>query len=153
MAQKVVSPEIREDFNKAGECLALDLYTACGFHAMRAIEAEARKYHDVVTGVSLTDVPLGTLIYGDKNSPGSGLKKTHQQQGSSHDDPLGLIISLLCQINAIYRRPIMHPNMSLDAPKAKFVFDMAALAISAMVTDDFDRFVKKRKRKGKRKTK
>jgi hypothetical protein len=145
-AQAVVDSEIRKDFDKAGECLALDLYTACGFHAMRAVEAEARIYHEDVTGIYLTDVPLGTLIYGDlKNHPNSGLRTQHAKEGNSHDDPLGLIISLLSQINAIYRRPIMHPEMSLTPAKAKFVFDTAAIAISAMVENAVARFVEKQK--------
>jgi hypothetical protein len=139
-AQQIVDDEVKVDFNQAGTCLALDLYTACGFHAMRAVEAEARYYHKDVTGVELKDVPLGKLIYGDpKSYPNSGLRTQHAKEGSSHDDALGLIISLLSQINAIYRRPIMHPEMSLSAAKAKFVFDTAAIAISAMVTDAVDR--------------
>jgi len=48
-------------------------------------------------------------------------------------------------MNAIYRRPIMHPNMSLGATTAKFVFDTSAIAISAMVTDAIARFAKKQK--------
>jgi hypothetical protein len=144
-AQKVVPAEVKLDFNKAGECLALDLYTACGFHAMRAVEAEARIYHGDVTGVYLDDVPLGTLIYGDKKIPNSGLKTQHAKEGNSHEQPLGLIVSLLSQINAIYRRPIMHPDMSLPANKAKFVFDTSAIAISAMVTDAIARFMAKKK--------
>jgi hypothetical protein len=145
-AQKVVSPGVRADFNRAGECLALDLYTACGFHAMRAVEAEARMYHMDVTGVSLTDVPLGTLIYGDqKNYPNSGLRTQHAKEGNSHDSPLGLVVSLLSQINAIYRRPIMHPDMALEEQTAKFVFDTSAIAISAMVTDALTRFAEKEK--------
>jgi len=69
----------------------------------------------------------------------------HAKEGNSHDDPLGLIISLLSQINAIYRRPIMHPEMSLTPAKAKFVFDTAAIAISAMVENAVARFVEKQK--------
>jgi hypothetical protein len=143
-AQKVVSDDIREDFNKSGECLALDLYTACGFHALRAVEAAALFYHRNVTGVELSDVPLGTLIYGNqKDYPGSGLRPQYVKEGSPNDSPLGLIISLLSQINAIYRIPLMHPKMSLKSYTAKFVFDTSAIAISAMVTDTIERFKRK----------
>jgi hypothetical protein len=140
-AQEIVNDGVKEDVDKAGSCLVFDLWTACGFHALRAVEAEAQFYHEEVTGVELNDVPLGTLIYGDqKNYPGSGLLTQHAKEGSSHESPLGLIISLLSQINAIYRRPIMHPKMSLGANEAKFVFDTAAIAISAMVTDALTRY-------------
>lgn len=140
-AQKVVDDGVKEDLDEAGRCLAFDLWTACGFHALRAVEATARFYHREVTGVALTDVPIGTLIYGDqKNHPGSGLVVQHAKEGNSHESQLGLAISLLSQINAIYRRPIMHPKMSLGAIEAKFVFDTAAIAISAMVTDALTRY-------------
>lgn len=148
-AQEIVADEVRQDFDQAGRCLALDLYTACGFHAVRAMEAEARFYHEDVTGVELTDVPIGTLIHGDqKKYPGSGLQIQHNKEGGSNENPLGLIISLLSQINAIYRRPIMHPEMSLGRDRAKFVFDTAAIAISAMVTDAVVRFAKKKSQQG-----
>jgi hypothetical protein len=142
-AQKVVSKEVKKDFNKAGECLALDLYTACGFHAMRAVEAEACIYQREVTGVDLADVPLGTLIYGDNKT--SGLRTQYINEGSKHDSPLGLAVSLLLQLNHIYRIPVMHPKMQLSANKAKFVFDTAAIAISAMVEDAVTRFTEKEK--------
>lgn len=135
-AQRVVSGAAKKDFNLAGKCLALDLYTACGFHAMRAVEAEARLYHEDVTGVELVDVPIGTLIYGDlKNHPNSGLKTQHAKEGGSHESQLGLIISLLSQMNTIYRRPLMHPDMLLGQTSAKVVFDTAAIAISTMAAD------------------
>jgi hypothetical protein len=145
-AQKIVNDGVKEDFNEAGMCLTFDLWTACGFHAMRAVEAEARFYHQEVTGVELNDVPLGTLIYGhQKDYPGSGLKTQHTREGGSHESPLGLTISLLSQLNAIYRCPIMHPKMSLGPNEAKFVFDTAAIVISAMVTDTVERFNRKKK--------
>ena len=91
--------------------------------------------------MEMNDVPLGTLIYGDqKNYPGSGLKTQHAKEGSSHNSPLGLSISLLSQINTIYRVPVNHPNMTLGASEAKFVFDTVAIAISAMVTDAYARY-------------
>jgi len=113
---------------------------------MRAVEAEASIYHREVTGVDLDDVPLGTLIYGDKkNYPDSGLRTQYAKEGSLQDSPLGLVVSLLSQLNLIYRIPIMHPKMQLGANKAKFVFDTAAIAISAMVEDAIARFVEKQK--------
>jgi hypothetical protein len=145
-AQAVIGEEQKLDFNKAGECLSFDLYTACGFHAMRALEAEARSYHKIVTEVELWEVPLGTLINGNQTKcPGSGLKPQWVKEGSANDSQLGLAISLLSQINAIYRRPLMHPEMTLDYDTAKLVFDLAAIVISTMVTDGFSRFTARQK--------
>ncbi len=147
--QTVIGPETKNDFDEAGRCLSLDLYTACGFHAMRALEYEARVYHEMVTGVKMVDVPIGVLINGDqKNYAGSGLTPKHQQEGGKNDSPLGLIISLLASINKIYRCPVMHPEMALGRDEAKLVFDLSATSISAMIDDGVDR-VKKQLAAGK----
>ncbi len=136
LARQVVADTIKKDFTWAGACLAADLFTACGFHAMRALETEARTYHTIVTGVEMTDVPLWVLIDGDqKTFPGSGLRGQHEKEGSPQDSQLGLVIALLAYLNKIYRRPIMHPEMTLNHETAKEVFDATAIAISAMVAD------------------
>lgn len=145
-AQKAVGDQTKSDFNEAGKCLLLDLHTACGFHAMRALEHEARFYHEVVTNVKMDDVPIGILISGDqKNYPGSGLRLQHTKEGGAADSPLSLIISLLANINKLYRCPIMHPEMTLDHEQAKQVFDLAANAISAIIDDGLNRFQAKKK--------
>lgn len=55
-AQQVISDKQKRDWQAAGMCLALDLHTASGFHAMRTVEEEARIYHETVTGTSLDAV-------------------------------------------------------------------------------------------------
>lgn len=142
-AQTVINDKQRTDFNLAGICLALDLYTASGFHAMRAVEEEARTYHKLVTTIDLTDVPLGALINGDSGQPGSGLKNQFVKEGSLNTSPLGLIISLLSHINKIYRVRIMHPDMTLDYESAKHLFDLSVNAITAIVEDGHTRFTAK----------
>jgi len=147
LAQSVISDKQKEDFNKAGMCLAFDLYTACGFHAMRALEEEARVYHRVVTGVELNDSPIGAIINGDSRVTNSGLKTQFAKEGSKNDSPLGLIISTLTHVNKIYRVRITHPDMTLNYDQAKHVFDLAATALSALAEDGRDRFVKAQKAK------
>jgi hypothetical protein len=134
-SRQVINDKQKRDWQAAGTCLALDLYTACGFHAMRAVEEEARIYQKVVTGISLDDVPLGSIINGDNQKKGSGLKAQYKIEGEKSDSPLGLIISMLSQLNKIYRCPIMHPEMTLDAEEARLVFNLASIAISAIVED------------------
>ena len=79
---------------------------------MRAVEAQARLYHMVVTHMpeQLEDVPLGPLINGAKGDF-DGLRDVWTREGAKNDSPLGLIISLLSSLNKIYRCPIMHPDM------------------------------------------
>ena len=134
-AQGAISDKQKRDWQAAGMCLALDLHTACGFHAMRAVEEEARIYHRVVTGFVLNDVPLGAIINGDSQTKGSGLRAQYKKEGEKADSPLGLIISMLAQLNKIYRCPIMHPDMTLGAEEARIVFNLASIAISTIVED------------------
>lgn len=148
LAQNRLDDKVKLDYNEAGACLALDFYTASGFHAMRALEATARSYHMVVTdsAEALMDVPLGPLINGSRDV--TGLRDQWVAEGSPNDSPLGLIISMLLQINKIYRSPIMHPEMTLDKEEAKHLFDTAAIAISAMVADhEFRKAVKEARAK------
>lgn len=37
--------DVIDDFKKAGSCLAFDLFTACGFHAYRSLDAMLRQYY------------------------------------------------------------------------------------------------------------
>lgn len=134
-SQMVINENQKRDYKAAGRCLALDLHTASGFHAMRVVEEEARIYHKVVTGVELNEAPLGALISGDDRVKGSGLKKKYAEEGSPADSQLGLIISMLSQLNKIYRCRIMHPDMTLDYDEAKQVFDITAMAVSAIIED------------------
>ena len=106
---------------------------------MRAVQAQARLYHMVVTHMpeQLEDVPLGPLINGAGDF--DGLRDVWTREGAENDSPLGLIISLLSSLNKIYRCPIMHPDMMLTGDTAKLVFDLAAIVISSMMQDAVDR--------------
>ncbi len=134
--QSAMTKEEKADFRLAGNCLAYALSTATGFHAMRALEAEARRYHQAATGAATpADWNLDPLINGNSGRGQFGLRDQWKKEGSRNDSPIALIISLLSTISQIYRNPIMHPEMVLDAETAKQVFDTAALAISAMTED------------------
>jgi hypothetical protein len=136
LAQKTISASEAKDFNLAGCCYACGLPTACGFHAMRALEAEARRYHKAVTGATEeVEWTLDSLVNGNSGRKQFGLRDQWKKEGARDDSPLLLIIGLLSSINQIYRNPIMHPEMTLTPPQAKKVFDTAALVISSMVEE------------------
>ena len=136
LAQQTIPESGKKDFALAGACYVCDLYTASGFHAMRALEAEARRYHKIVTNAPQeVDWTLDPLINGNDGRNQFGLRNQWKEEGSKNDSPLLLIISLLTSVAQIYRNPIMHPEMTLDLEQAKQVFDTAALVISAMVED------------------
>jgi hypothetical protein len=139
-AQKAIAQSETRDFCLAGACYVCDLPTASGFHAMRALEAEARRYHMAVTGLTKeVDWTLNPLINGNSGKKQIGLRDQWKKEGARDDSPLMLIISLLTSITQIYRNPIMHPEMTLNPEQAKLVFDTAALVISAMVEDRINR--------------
>ncbi len=139
-AQGILTKEELKDFKQAGECLAFGLYTACGFHAMRALEAEARRYHMVVIGASSqVDWTLDRLINGNRGQQQFGLRDQWKKEGRRDDSPLVLVMSLLSTITHIYRNPIMHQEMTLDPEQAKQVFNVSSIAINAMVSDRIQR--------------
>jgi hypothetical protein len=139
-AQNTLTKEDIADFRHAGECLAFGLHTACGFHAMRALEDEARRYHKIVTGAPVeVDWTLDTLVNGNSGRGQFGLRDQWKKEGARDDSPLVLVMSLLSTLTHIYRNPIMHPEMVLDPEQAKQVFNVSSVTINAMVADRIKR--------------
>jgi hypothetical protein len=131
VALQFVNDEVKADIKAAGRCLAFDLYTACGFHAVRALEATARIYYKRVTekDPAQNDRPLGGMA-NDLRDVADDVHG-HPPQPRAKDDPLRLIISNLDRINNIYRKPITHPEMVLKTlDDGKNVFDLAAVSIN-----------------------
>lgn len=131
IARNNIAPMAKADFQAAGRCLAFGEFTASGFHAVRALEGVARKYHRLVLKLiaETEDLPLGPVV----NDLRKVLEKEEGLKAS--DSPLGLIIANLARMNNIYRKPITHPAMTLDIAEAKEVFDLAALSISLLEKD------------------
>jgi hypothetical protein len=131
-ARQNIAAKAKNDFQASGRCLAFGEFTAAGFHAVRALESVARKYHRLVLALDAEteDMPLGPVV----NDLREVLKKEEGVKAS--DSPLGLIIANLARMNNIYRKPITHPEMTLDSPDAaKEVFDLAAVSISLLEKD------------------
>jgi hypothetical protein len=131
--EESVSDDAKKDFAQAGRCLAFELFTATGFHAMRALEGVARRYHKVVTRApTLSTKPLGPLINDLREQ--LSVENPHDDEQAS-TSPLGLIIAFLARITKIYRNPIMHPEMIVDEQSAKRVFKLASNVIADMEED------------------
>jgi hypothetical protein len=124
-------PSATSDYALAGRALAFEMSMACGFHALRSVEAVARSYHMIVKERStvVENQPLSAVIneLRDHLTSNKGNKNT--------DAPLSLNIELLSKIDRIFRCPIMHPEMTLDGKRAKEVFDLSASVISSMAED------------------
>lgn len=140
VALNKLAPSATRDYGLAGRALAFDLNSACGFHALRAVEAVARAYHMVVKerDAVIENQPLSAVIneFRDHMKSSKGDRKMDQQ--------LSLNVELLSKIDRIYRCPIMHPEMTLDGKKAKEVFDLSASVIASMVEDIKARYAARR---------
>lgn len=125
--------QVAREFQESGKCLAFDAFTASGFHAFRALEYVARRYHMVLHGLdSPEDIELGPL--------NNGLRKflAAERAGGKPDAELAdleLIVITLDRTRAILRNPLMHPELFLDKDQAMEVFDITKNVISWMVRD------------------
>jgi hypothetical protein len=128
----------RDDLKEAGTCLAFHLFTAAGFHAVRAVEGVARKYHRIITrkavGYDKTLGVVSSALRGRYDAE-EGKWKQRKKKGLRPHSGLGNIAALLTQITDIYRNPIIHPEMVLDADQSLHVFDLSCNALEAMEGD------------------
>jgi hypothetical protein len=106
------------DIQSAGRCLAFDLPTACGFHAIRALEAVTVDYILRKTGQKPTKRDLGAYI------------DTLKSSGADED-----VTSTLDQLRRIRRNPLMHPEDTLDEDTAIRLFQLCVSAITACISD------------------
>jgi hypothetical protein len=130
-ALRIADDQTKEDFKAAGRCLAFDLFTECGFHSVRALEAAARVYYKRLTGNDAQEQgrPLGGIANDFRNIADDVGGRPPKPFPKDH--PLRLIFSNLDRINNIYRKPLTHPEMVLKTrDDAKNVFDLAAVSIA-----------------------
>jgi hypothetical protein len=112
-------PEAFKDAQEAGRCLAFEMFTACGFHTFRVVEAVVRRYWDAVAGVRPRPVPetIGKIA------------------GQMAQSELGeeKVWETLKQIAKLHRNPIAHPEVLLDGNEAISMIGIAQSAIAAML--------------------
>jgi hypothetical protein len=107
------------DAREAGQCLAFELPTACGFHIFRATESVLRKYYMRVTNSTVAPKVRNIGVY-----------LNAMKQKKVGDDK---IIFALKQIAELYRNPIIHPETVLTQEEAIGLFGLARSAIAGML--------------------
>lgn len=126
-----VAPEYRasvpesalDEFDNAGKCLAFDLPTACGFHALRGVELMILKYLEA---------------FGTKTD---GLKTWHDYVKAVDDaeedgrKPSKKVGQMLDRMRDLDRNPLMHPRDTLDTTQADMLFSLAAITVVEMARD------------------
>ena len=113
------------EFNSAGRCLAFDLPTACGFHALRGLElvmddylrsfgvtSKMRSWNDYIKA-------LDKLAQNPK--PGS--------------KPAPKVAAMLDRMRELERNPLMHPRDTLDAVQADMLFKLCAITVIEIAKD------------------
>lgn len=105
------------DWQAASRCLAFDLPTACGFHAIRAMEAQVLGY-----------LKLKNLTP-KKRDLGHYVELLKQAAAAPE------AINLVDHLRANHRNPLMHPEDTLDIPEALAVFDLTKASITYLIVD------------------
>lgn len=113
------------EFNSAGRCLAFDLPTACGFHALRGLElvmdeylrsfgvtAKMKSWNDYIRA-------LDKLV----QNPKAGSK------------PAPKVAAMLDRMRELERNPLMHPRDTLDAIQADMLFKLCAITVIEIARD------------------
>jgi hypothetical protein len=114
-------PEAMYDVREAGKCLAFELSTAVGFHALRAVEAVLRRYWKAVSGGAAHPAQKNIGVY---------LKKMEKEKYGD-----AKVIAVLTQIKDLHRNPLMHPEDQLTIDDAIALIGIAQSAIVAMLKE------------------
>lgn len=122
------------EYRQAGRCLAFGQYSACGFHAARAVEDELRAYFKRFLG----DPPEETM--------GQLAGKLSDLQKSKNDalKPRENTVRHIKDLTNFDRNPLMHRRVVLNEVDATTLFNNALSVIGEMVKellelDDSDR--------------
>lgn len=124
--QDDIPTETLIEFNSAGKCLAFDLPTACGFHALRAVEIVMDDY---------------LKFFGQKTNN----KKTWSdyikavtaliEDAKAREKPSEKVAAMLDRMRVLDRNPLMHPRDTLDAMQADTLFKLCAITVTEIARD------------------
>jgi hypothetical protein len=114
-------PNAIPDIREAGKCLAYEVGTAAGFHALRAMEAVLRKYWEIVTE--------------GKPHPGQRNIGVYIQKMEKLGVGEPKVIAALKQIKDLHRNPLMHPEETLTLDDAIGIFGIVHSAMGSMLRE------------------
>jgi len=117
-ALAIIDEQAKKDFREAGRCLAFELPTAAGFHAMRATESVLRQFYAQLTGKSAARKEWATCI-NELVKAGADKK----------------VMAILDQLRDLHRNPLMHPQDFLSMKQAIGLFDIAKSAIGSLAEE------------------
>jgi hypothetical protein len=115
---KAINADGKNEFQEAGKCLALEIYTGAGFHSLRGVECAIRQYIVELTGALPKKRDWGSYI------------EVLKQNGA---DPS--LTAVLDNIRSLERNPLMHPEDWLDVDQAIALFMISQTAIGRIAAD------------------
>ncbi|NTF31247.1 hypothetical protein [Rhizobium skierniewicense] len=132
-----MSADALKEFDDAGRCLAFDLPTACGFHALRGTE--------LVMDVYLKSFGI-TKNMKSWNDYIMSFQKLRDNKEAKRK-PSEKVSAMLDRMRTLDRNPLMHPREVLDGVGANHVFSLSAITVVEMIKDSrsnaiHDRIVK-----------
>ncbi len=112
-------PSTKVDVQELSKCIAFELPTAAGFHAVRIVESVLRAYWDVVTKGEKhpKNKTLGAYISALENKVDSDKK----------------VLAALKQLKDLHRNPLMHPEVHLSVEDAVIFLGIAFSVVAPML--------------------
>lgn len=120
------------EFREAGRCLAFGLFSAAGFHALRAAEKALRQYHAAFIGdPKKDDMTMGLMA--------SQLRDRLESNSDGAVKPNAATIRTITDIVSFDRNPLTHKELQLEEDDAAMLFNRAQGMISLMARELIDR--------------
>lgn len=111
-----IGADAKKELEESGKCIALERYTAAGFHALRGVECVIRQYIVKLTGALPRKRDWGFYI------------ETLKQNGAD-----AKLVAVLENIRTLDRNPLMHPEDWLEIDDAIGIFTTSQTAVSRLV--------------------
>lgn len=125
--KEYLPPMCLDEFDSAGRCLGFDLPTACGFHALRAVELAILHYLESL-GVA------GTKKLKTWNEYVKAIIKLSEDDEAKLK-PSPKVEAMVDRMRDLDRNPLMHPRDTLDTTSANMLFQLSALTVSELARD------------------
>jgi hypothetical protein len=116
------------ELREAGRCLALESYTASGFHTLRGLEVVMGAYY---RAVSTTEKEFRSW-----HDYVEALEELAQEKdGIKPKYPSPKVASMLDRMRQLDRNPLMHPSDTLDEMAADTLFKLGIVTITELAKD------------------
>ena len=122
-----VPAEAQGELKEAGRCLALESYTASGFHTLRTLEIVMDGYLKVASGKDREYRSWYDYI--------KALSRLSRPRVNVVHRPSPKVVAMLDRMRELDRNPLMHPRDSLDEMGADTLFSIGLATITEMAKD------------------